>query len=210
MSFSLPSLLAPRRKITHTVQLTSFGGAGTTMLYRVLAEHGTGLPDAAPKYLPWKHLPTPPTDDEVPDGFRAAYLFGNPMNAVLSVFRRDFQRWHARNMRNDLAGWNDDWTLEEFLAQDRDHFEMAPHFHRWTRAVRTYPILLLHFDALWDRLPEVAAFFGLPTRVLDDFPPRRPRHSDWTDESPVVQAHLRRLYGDLHEEIEALPRLSII
>jgi hypothetical protein len=210
MSLSLKTLFRTTPTITHTVQLTSFGGTGTTMLYRVLEAHGLDLPPNAPKYRPWKHLRVPPEDDAVPAGFRVAYLFGNPMNAVLSVFRRDYQRWHVRNMRDDLTGWDDDWTVEAFLAQERDHFAMAPHFHRWTRAERAYPILLLHFDALWDHLPEVAAFFGLPTRALDDFPAKRPRHSDWTDEPPAVQAHLRRLYGDLHAEIEALPRLSII
>ena len=133
------------------------------------------------------------------------------MNAVLSVFRRDYQKWHLPNMRNDITEpADDDWTLAEFLERGVDEFRMAKHFHSWTRADRSYPILLLKFDALWERLPEVFAFLGLPSAARDDFPERRERHSDWTDQPEPVQQQLKEMYGDLRQEVDAAPALRII
>jgi hypothetical protein len=165
------TLLGLLTKIDHTVQITSHGGTGTTMLYDFLENYSVDVPQDPSR---WKHLPEPPTDSEVRQGFRALYLFGNPINAVLSVFRRDYQRWHFRNMTGDFDGWNEDLEhLSRFLDQESDPFEMQKHFHAWTTADRSYPIMLLQFDALWDNLPELFSFFGLPYRLQAEFPERR-------------------------------------
>ena len=182
------------------------------MLYQFLEEHSADIPQDHDNWKPWKHLPEPPADWEVQDGFRAVYLFSHPMNAILSVFRRDFQKWHARAMNRDdnYSEWNDDWELADFLKQDVDHFRMGEQFHGWTRADRSYPILLLKFDALWDRLPEVFAFLGLPSEAMGEFPERRERHSDWTDEPEEVQRGLEQMYGELRREVKEAPDLKII
>jgi hypothetical protein len=196
--------------IEHTFQVTSFGGTGTTMVYEFLDEHEVDIPSDHPNWRPWKHLPTPPEDGDVKDGFRAVYLFGNPMNAVLSVFRRDYQRWHVRNMREDVTEpWSRDWDLNAFLQQSEDPFHMAKHFRTWTQTDRSYPILCLKFDALWEHLPEFFAFAGLPTSSIDTFPERRKRASDWTEEPKRVRSPLQDLYGDLWSEIQDTPEFQI-
>jgi hypothetical protein len=196
--------------IDHTFQVTSFGGTGTTMLYEFLEEHQVDIPADHANWKPWKHLPVPPADDEVNDGFRAVYVFGNPMDAVLSVFRRDYQRWHVRNMREDISEpASDDWGFDEFLESMEDPFRMEKHFHEWTEANRAYPILCLHFDALWEHLPEFFAFAGLPSSRLEHFPERRERASDWTEESEYVRERLQDFYGDLWAEIQETPDFHI-
>jgi hypothetical protein len=181
------------------------------MLYQFLEEHDVDIPQGHDNWKPWKHLPEPPSDDEVKDGFRAVYLFSNPMNAILSVFRREFQYWHVRamNMDDDYNAWGDDSDLEDFLEQNTDHFRMARHFHNWTQADRSYPILLLRFDALWEHLPEFFAFAGLPTKALDEFPEQRERASDWTEEPEYVRERLQDFYGDLWAEIQETPDFHI-
>jgi len=196
--------------IEHTFQVTSFGGTGTTMLYEFLEEHEVDIPSDHPNWKPWKHLPAPPEDADVKDGFRAVYLFGNPMDAVLSVFRRDYQRWHVRNMREDVTEpWSTDWDFDEFLKRSEDPFHMTKHFQSWTNADRLYPILCLNFGALWDHIPEFFAFAGLPKSSMDAFPERRERASDWTEETKRVRKHLKGLYGELWSEIEQTPDFQI-
>lgn len=196
--------------IEHTLQVTSFGGTGTTMLYKFLEKHDVDIPSDHPNWRPWKHLPRTPEDSDVRDGFRAVYVFGNPMNAVLSVFRRDYQRWHIRNMREEVTEpKSPDWGLDEFLQETEDPFRMAQHFRGWTNADRSYPILGLKFDALWNHLPEFFAFAGLPTRCLDEFPERRERTSDWTEEEKSVRRGLQEFYGELWSEIQETPDFQI-
>jgi hypothetical protein len=196
--------------IDHTLQITSFGGVGTTMLYRFLEEHDANTPSGH-DWLPWKHLPAPPVDSEVKEGFRAVYVFGNPMDAILSVFRRDFQHWHVQNMNTEQAyeEWNDQWTLRDFLNQERDYFRMREQFHNWIEADRSYPIMYVKFDTLWEHLPELFAFAGLPTRCIDEFPDQRERTSDWTEEEEFVWRGLREFYGDLWSEIQETPDFQI-
>jgi hypothetical protein len=183
------------------------------MLYRFLESKDVAVPGDCHDWLPWKHLPEPPSDDNVDNGFRAIYLFGDPMNAVLSVFRRDYQSWHVRNMNSrdeDWAGWDDDWDLEDFLSQGYDYFHMERHFTNWTEAERDYPILLLRFDALWQRMPEVFAYLGLPSPTMEHFPERRERLSDWSSQPSHIQRRLTRMYGDLKYKVDDTPDLQII
>jgi hypothetical protein len=195
-------------EVDHTVQVTSFGGTGTTMLYDVLEEHDVDVPSDK---QPWKHRPRPLEERTVPPGFRAIYLFGNPMNAVLSVFRRGYQRWHFRNMTGDFDGWNEELScLDGFLRRDTDPFRMEEHFENWMQADRSYPILLLRFDTMWAHLPELFAFVGLPTRLIDSFPEKRERHSVWQNEEERVQNQLRRMYGDFAERIDRFPDWKVI
>lgn len=192
----------------HTVQVTSFGGCGTTMLQRFLQEHGRDVPGSLDA-MPWKHARVPPASHKVKDGFRACYLFANPMDAVLSVFRRGFQHWHIQRMQGDLSQWKWDWELEDFLRCRTDFFRLGEHFTNWTTAERDYPILLLRFETLWEYLPEVFEFLELPYDLMEQFPDERPRRSTWEDESPAVREALLELYGDLHRRVEAFPDLRI-
>jgi len=196
--------------INHTIQVTSFGGVGTTMLYRFLKSQNVNIPADHPNWRPWKHLLVPPADSEVKDGFRVVYVFGNPMDAVLSVFRRGYQKWHIDNMREDINGPADDaWQLDDFLQESKDPFRMAQHFRTWKEANRSYPILYLKFDALWRHLPEFFAFVGLSTESLDDFPEQRERASDWTEETEYVRRRLKKFYGELWSEIQTAPDFQI-
>jgi hypothetical protein len=102
------------------------------------------------------------------------------------------------------------WGLDEFLQESEDPFRMSEHFHKWTDADRSYPILCLKFDALWKHLPETFAFLGLPSRTLDDFPEKRDRHSDWTEQPPKIRRRLQEKYGRLADDIEASPEFEII
>ena len=120
-------------RITHTVQVTSFGGSGTTALCNHLLAAGVDL-QPGPAQWPFKHRRQPPRADEVPDGFRVVYLIGEPRDAVLSIFRRGLQIGHYRS----LHGYKPDaevgrrlQSLETFLAAGIDDFELADHLERW-------------------------------------------------------------------------------
>jgi hypothetical protein len=113
-------------------------------------------------------------------------------------------------MREDITDpKGPDWGLDEFLQQSEDPFRMGKHFREWTHADRSYPILYLNFDALWEHLPGFFAFAGLPTRCLEEFPDRRERASDWTEEPTHIRKRLQVFYGDLRVQIEEVPECWI-
>ena len=195
--------------LEHTLQVTSFGGCGTTMLYRFLSRNNAPVPPAVDDWYPWKHMLSPPEDREVKDGFRGIYVFTDPLTATLSVFRRGFQHELVRRMSRDTTNWDTEWGLSDFLDDGQDHFRLTEQYREWTSRDRDYPIMLVKYGALWQNLREITAFAGLPIEAVGDFPERRSRSSDWREESPEVRSGLQRIYGDLHQEIKSAHDITI-
>jgi len=202
-----------RLLVRHAVQVTSFGGSATTMLYGFLERHGVDIPMTYDQ-IPWKHQRTPPPSDRVPPDFQALYIFSDPRDATLSIFRRGLQYLHLHRMGNARTCFGatrspESWPLEAFLQNRDDTFGMESQFHAWTTAERDYPILVLRFDALWQRLPQVFDFLGLPHNYADDFPNHRHRHSSWRDLEPEKRRRFSAIYSTLIEKVEAQPDLLI-
>jgi hypothetical protein len=197
-------------KVRHRVQITSFGGSGTTALHDHLLRVGVDVP-TTPGSFPFKHQRVPPASAEVPPGFRVVYPFGDPRNAVVSVFRRGFQGGHYRGMRlrkPPLAAEGHLTDLAHFLEGGIDEFEILDHFDRWhTRGDRTYPVLFLNFAHLAQAWPALCEFVGLPpdTECL----PVRPRASEWTMLEPGQRDRIDAMYGALARRLAALPPVEI-
>jgi hypothetical protein len=195
--------------IDHTVQVTSFGGSGTTALCDHLLSLGVDL-QKGPAQWPFKHRRIPPSATEVPDGFRVVYLVGDPRDAIMSVFRRDYQvgHWSALNERDP-----DDETqrrlasLDAFLDAGHDEFELADHFARWRAHDPGYRVMFLRYDHLGEVWPEVADFVGLSP--AQPALPTKARHSDWRSLPPERRRQLDALYGELARTIDALPPVEI-
>ena len=199
--------------VNHRFQVTSFGGSGTSMIYGYLKGAGLNVP-STPDQRPWKHQSSPPSDSKVPRGFRALYLYSDPRNAVLSVFRRHYQHYHHERMKNrsnlrenlDLKSY----SINEFLDLDNDPFEMENQFDNWTQSKREYPILILNYDSLWERLSEVISFFGIPSEYADHFPEQRNRSSNWKNLSDRLKYKINCTYKSLINKVKSAPNFEIV
>lgn len=197
--------------IRHTVQVTSFGGSGTTSLCEHLARAGLDLPQT-PGHFPFKHRRVPPHADEVPAGFRVVYLVGDPRNALVSVFGRGFQGGHYLGMRLQPPSAAVDArlaTLEAFLEAGIDDFALEDHVDRWLGAGdRGYPIVVARFEALQRAWPSIRDVVGL----APDAPGLAPlaRRSNWRSLPRRMRRQLDGMYGDLARRIEALPPAQIL
>ncbi len=200
----------------HTVQVTSFGGAGTSMLCRFLERNGADLPRTiAPNnvekdWAPWKHMRTPPLEEWVPNDFRAIYVVSDPRNAVVSVFRRGYQYAHVQRIDGDVERFHPGMDLSEYLNLGTDLFQLEDHFEQWTQCKRDYPILIVKYDHLWDRIGEIVEFAGLPEHIKHDFPERRARSSDWRDLPDQSRESIGNLHGNLAVRIDKFPDLQVM
>lgn len=197
-------------RITHTVQVTSFGGSGTTALCQNFLAGGVDL-QPGPAQWPFKHRRQPPRADEVPEGFRVLYLVGEPRDAILSIFRRDYQIGHYRALHGKDPGADTRRrleTLDTFLAAGVDDFALAEHLEGWLDHPAGYPVLFVRYESLSDAWDEVAAFVGLPPdhHAL----PRRSRRSDRRAIPAPMQEQLDALYGDLAARIAELPPTLVV
>ena len=197
-------------RIRHTVQVTSFGGSGTTALCEHLLAAGVDL-QPGPGQWPFKHRRQPPRRDEVPEGFRVLYLVGEPRDAVLSIFRRGYQIGHYRwlngkepdsEVRQRLE------TLETFLAAGVDDFALAEHLQGWLDHPGGYSVLFVRYEWLSDAWNDVTAFVGLPPEHLPL--PVRARRSDRRSLRSPLKEQLDSLYGELAARIDQLPPTHLV
>lgn len=152
----------------------------------------------------------PPKNNAVPNNFRAIYVVGDPREAVLSVFRRNYQHWHIQHMDGEISKWNFDWDLDEFLSQQKDYFKYERHFENWKNAKRKYPILIVKFDSIWENLEELIDFAGLPKQVINKFPARKERSIKWKEVNIETKNDIEFLYGKLAMKIQSMPSFQII
>ena len=137
-------------RIDHTVQVTSFGGAGTTALLDHLIAAGADL-QKGPAQWPFNHWRWPPASADVRDGFRRRSTSERPSGRGLSIFRRDLQLGHYAALHDaepdpEIAERLAD--LETFLHVGVDHFGLADHVSRWSEHPSGYPVLFVHYDDL--------------------------------------------------------------
>jgi hypothetical protein len=197
-------------EIDHTIQVTSYGGTGTTALYRSFIEGGLSVPKG-PGQWPFKHRRSAPQASEVPDDFRVVYIIGDPRDAVVSLFRRDYQighyqALHQRFLDPSLEGPMS--SIEAFCADGVDHFALADHFEGWQNHPAGYPVMVLRYEYVADVWPEICDFVG-----LDPLPPSptwRPRKSDWTSLKSPMREQLDAMYRSLAERVSALDPVQII
>ena len=203
----LDQVRADAERLDHTVQVTSFGGAGTTALCDHLDARGVDL-QRGPGHWPWKHRRRRPDPGAVPVGFRAVYLVGDPRDTILSLFRRGYQRGHYEALHEqapppDVARRIGD--LEHFLAGGVDDFELADHVARWLAPHPGFPVLVVKYEALGPHWPDLADFIGIdvePALLV------HPRSSDWRAAPAEVRRQLDAMYGELASRLDSLPAVS--
>jgi hypothetical protein len=199
--------------IHHTIQVTSFGGCGTSALYDHLSAAGVDVPKT-PGHAPFRHMRIPPDPKTVPAGFRVIYLYGDPRNSVLSLFRRGHGQLEDAylNLRPEPppeAARQRLASLEAFLGAQVDELQLEDHLERWLIRERSgYPVLFLRFESLPGTWPVVRDFVGLPP----DYPPLevRTRRSDWQSLPQPLREQIDRLYGGLARRIDDLPPVQIL
>lgn len=180
--------------------MASMGGVGST----ALARHIGSIADKTPR----EHAYSPALFAGERN-LHLGYIYGNPYNAVLSVFRRGYQEMHARAMNagsdtpaTDLAGVD----LEAYLERGVDEFRIARQFDNWVSGHGAeQPIILIKYETLGRNIDEVLRFFDVKAPFVV-----KERKSSWKDQPAHIRAGLEKIHGPLMERIEAMPEIQIV
>ena len=174
------------------VYVFSYGGTGTRMLCKFIQQH------LKLNSQPHVHHGNP---EQLSGRERAIYLYGDPIDAVLSFYRRDveyetnFVKKHYRNL--DVSG-EFPKTFEDYLTWGSDAFCLEAHFEKYRKAQSVAGLVMVRFDDIWDHLGELFDFIRLPARP-SDFPPKRARLSKRDALKPDELAVLEKYFSGLIE-----------
>ena len=186
------------------VVVTSFGGVGTTFLLEHLAKFRvTNHPYDADGL---KHLPVPPISRH--ENVRFLYVFGDPVSATISLFRRGFQRPQSKKLlryRISPSPVTAGATLDEYARAGIDRFRFRFHFYNWYGGYLVHPTLFVRYETIFNNLSAIVEFLDLPQEFIDSFPKRRVRTSEGIDIRPETMATLELMYGGFAKELGNLP-----
>ncbi|MDO8412667.1 MAG: hypothetical protein Q7S51_02635 [Gallionellaceae bacterium] len=180
--------------------MASMGGVGST----ALARHIGSIVDKTEREHAFS-----PVLFSAETNLRIGYLYGNPYNAVASVFRRNYQDMHVRAM-NAGSGTHPAMlsgvSLEAYLERGADEFNMERQFDNWVNHAPSHaPVILIKYETLAEHIPEVLKFFACryPFEV-------KQRRTTWRDQPEPVRKGLERIYGGLLAKVEAMPPIKIL
>jgi hypothetical protein len=185
-----------------TIWLASHGGVGSARLYETL---GLNYPEIQVRDRPLRgvvsHLPTP---------FRAGpskciYLFGDPIDAVISQLRRGHFD-NPRKLRNNTLYPPVHMPDDLLSMHDSDPFGINRQFANFCTAMVDYPILLIKRSALADQIG-----------MLGEFAERQ-QAVEWIEEtrktsrsaiSAEALAHIGRAYGFTERIMAQMPEVCL-
>ena len=180
--------------------MTSMGGVGSTALGR----HINSFADKTE----FEHGFSPSVY-EGQNPVMLGYMYGNPYNSILSIFRRKYQQMHVEAMHINsgtqpakLKGV----SLEEYLSHGIDEFFLERQFDNWTNQDNVkVPTILIKYEELEDNIDTILDFFQCkkPFAV-------KMRKSAWEEQPQEIQDGLVDIYGGFKEKVDAMPGVKIL
>lgn len=187
---------------TFRVFLYSFGGCGTRMLHSFIE-----------KYYLTNHQSNAHHGfvEKLRRGERAIYLYGDPINALKSFYRKEkengnFLKLHAHNLRikKEIPS-----TLQEYAMRGEDLFQLKAHFERYlNQNNRNYPMLIVNYEGIWKNLDSILKYIDIRDKKKY-FPARRSRKGDSFKLASDYEHKLYQIYKPMLSKIKKMPEVYV-
>ena len=197
--------LAPMAAGSAPIQVVSAGGTGGGEMASWLnrdAPPGVQVVASSQRRLP-------PT--QALPGQRFVYVFGDPRDAVLSIFGGHAAREtggfpvsamdHADRLSVLVSPMTAGWRLADFLAEGRDLLRLEEHLDFWLFADAPYEVVFVRAERMRESSGTLAAYLGLDVRP-PDVPAPEP---GWASLAFEQRDRLAGIYSYLVERLKALP-----
>ena len=127
---------------------------------------------------------------------KVIFLFGNPMNTVISTHRR------IPNLELHYEHMGGDYPMRAFRFI-RDTLGIEKLFDDWYRK-HNFKLMTVRYETMWENLNKIGYFFDLD---FSDFPKKRKRLTDWRKHPNKVE--IRKTYSRLNSKIESARDIAI-
>ena len=191
------------------VVVASFGGVGTTFLMDYISQYKKTNFSCDRDQI--KHSPIPPISFN--RNIRFVYVYGNPVLATISLFRRGYHQWQSEKLSkynrnlNTLA--SRDISLEEYASLKTDQFNFRTHFYNWFEKYLVHPTMFIRYESIFNNIEPLVEFLDLPKSAVENFPKKKERKSS-LDEVPLKTINeLEELYSQFSHELESLNDVEI-
>jgi len=190
--------------------VVSFGGVGTTFLIEFLANYfKLNHPN---DHDGLKHTHLPPIS--INKALKVLYIYGDPREAIISLFRRGYHSMHSKKMMRFIPNTKaipEDWSLSDYLNSGKDRFGFENHFNNWYHKYQVYNTAYIKYDYLWEQsnLKRLFDFLGLPYSQISRFPKRLPRKSKFDNLNTEEDRKINMMYGEFAKKLSIMPQIEI-
>lgn len=191
------------------VVVVSSGGVGTTFLLSFISKYKNTFEISEADF---KHIPIPPISFN--SNVKIVYIYGNPILAAVSLFRRGYHYGHTINYSNILTQRNEPiplkQTLDEYAENSVDKFQFRDHFMNWySRYKCSHSVMFVRYESIFDNVEKLFEFIDVPQSCVKEFPKKSIRSSSFNDLSNVTLEKLKLMYGDFNLELDNLDDVII-
>ena len=185
------------------VLICSPGGVGTTFLIKHISQYKvTNNPQGRDQL---KHIQFPPISSN--RNVKYLFLFGNPIESVMSVFGRKLHYKHSESFlayNKSVKPVDKNMSLDEYAREGIDRFLFERQFNNWINNSVYYPTLFLKYENIWDNLDLIYDYLDLPKSEIGSFPTKKARTSDFSGLNEETQRNLKKMYGAHQQYIDSL------
>lgn len=183
------------------VLVVSSGGVGTTFLMKHLSKY-VNINDFN-NIDGFKHIPIPVFS--LNKNLKVIYVFGDPVMACISLFRRRYHYAHTYQMNKYLSKIKVlpiESSIEEYVQNKMDGFYMLDHFSNWSSKLNTHRTLFVRYESLYEHVRDIQRFLNLDDDFVDAFPDKRKRLSNTDGIDVQLVSGLKKIYqsGALKDE----------
>ena len=158
-----------------------------------------------------KHSPRPPVT--LNSNLKFIYVFGDPVNSVISLFRRNFQYPHSSKLAKMNPQYSrlmsPDWTLEDYAREGADLFGFQNHFSNWYHSEVQNDILFVRMETMHQHVEAILDFTGLSREKADRFPAKFQRKSNADALPAEIRDGLHAIYRDFKRQLDSVPDISV-
>lgn len=184
--------------------VVSHGGVGTTFIMEFIQQfHTVNCPYDRDGL---KHLPLQPLSAN-PD-LKVLYVFGDPVEAAASLFRRGYQSTQSANLaRFGVVGprkITHDTTIAQYASSGQDSLHLSQHFNHWLDNRLGYSTLYIDYRALWANLETLFKFLNIASENIDSFPAQTPRSTSLGHLDSETLEGLTKIYQEQRNLLKAI------
>lgn len=185
------------------ILICSYGGSGTTALRKSFGLSG---------HDSFKHSRYPPNIPGTKNHIKAVYVYADPIHAVLSLYskRRTGAGWDKPHTFLQYHGMNIGvtvpplLTLSQLIDGNEDIFQLEDHFNNWLDGEARYPIMLIKYEVLDDRISDVEEFVGTKSNFT-----WKPRSSNIDYLNDTTRDGMLQIYGDFQKKLRSMDDVII-
>jgi len=197
------------------IQMFSTGGAGSHWFFHELKGPKYASPhlnslvyeiEGHPEGSSYKHRNQPPQKLHKPNSL-VLYLYCNPLNHALGMYKKKQARGHCEQMGGDVAGIQGVKTFEEFVENGVDYFKYYTHLSNWLNTETEYPRVLIKYEHIKEEFDNFCRLIEIGSGPPLNF---RQRKSDYNKYSDSIKDKLHKMFKRELELYNSIPPLTVV